>query len=173
MAPLRPFCRSLSLLTVAACASESGPAPVDSPYCAALFNQLDAMEFTPQPGNFGFDFREMQLARIRQARCITFTDQLIGMETLASQLSPHSVPAGPVYRFPVAVQAGVVTNPNDEVRALAFFSSLGYRARSVGWPELGTRVYVEARTANQVSDIVSLAQQAGFVGPYPSSRVAF
>jgi hypothetical protein len=67
----------------------------------------------------------------------------------------------------------VVTNPQDEVRALAFFQGLGYRARSVGWPELGTRVYVEALTVAQIDDIVAMAQRAGFVGPYASRWVAF
>src|SRR4051812_39882556 len=109
---------------LAACANQ--PPPSNDPYCATLFNQLDSFELAPAPLALGFDFRQMQLARIRQARCITFTSQLAGMEAVAGRLTPHAVPAGPVYRAPVAVQAGVVTNPNDEGRALAFFSQLGY-----------------------------------------------
>jgi hypothetical protein len=138
-----------------------------------LFDQLDAMEFVPHPGAPSFDFRQMQLARIRQARCVTFTRDLVGMEAVAADLRPHRRPAGPVFQWRIAVQAGVVTNPQDETRALAFFQGLGYRARSVGWPELGTRIYVEALTAAQIDDIVSTARRAGFVGPYPSRWVAF
>lgn len=162
---------SVALLALAACANQ--PPPSDNAYCAVLFNQLDSFELAPAPLTVGFDFRQVQLARIRQSRCITFTDQLAGLESVATELRPHTILGGPVYRFSVAVQAGVVTNPQDEARALSFFSGLGYRARSVGWPDLGTRVYVEAKTANQVSDIVSIAQRAGFVGPYPSNWVTF
>ena len=150
------------------------PPPSDNSYCAVLFDQLDGFELPLAPIAVGFDFRQMQLARIRQARCITFSDRLAGMDALARQIVPHAIPGGPgSFLPPVAVQAGVVTNPQDEARALTFFSALGYRARSVGWPELGTRIYVEAKTANQIADIVSVAQQAGFVGPYPSNWVRF
>jgi hypothetical protein len=154
-----------------ACAG--APPPGDDAYCAQLFDQLDAMDFVPQPGGFTLDFRQMQLARIRQARCITFSDELAGMEALGGELVSHVLPGGPVFRTPVAVQAGVVTNPGDESRALGFFAGIGYRARSVGWPELGTRVYVGARTPDQIADIVSIAQQAGFVGSYPSNWARF
>jgi hypothetical protein len=72
-----------------------------------------------------------------------------------------------VLNRPVAVQVGVVTNDDDVGRAIAFFSRLGYRARSVGAPRLGARVYVEARTLGDIERIVGLAQKAGFVGPTP------
>ena len=73
----------------------------------------------------------------------------------------------------MAVQAGVVTNMEDAGRARAFFEGLGYRARTQGSPRLGTRVYVEARTAGQVEDIVGIAREAGFVGPYASRFVIY
>ena len=71
------------------------------------------------------------------------------------------------------MQVGVVTNDEDAGRAIAFFNRLGYRARSVGSPGLGTRVYVEARTLGEIETIVGLAQEAGFIGPYPSRYVTF
>jgi hypothetical protein len=154
------------LVAISACANR--PPPADNAHCAELFDQLDAIEFVPQPGALSFDFRQMQLSRLRQARCLTFTRNLAGLEVLAGDLESHAPPAGPLLRPTVAVQAGVVTNMQDEARALAFFQLLGYRARSVGWPNLGSRIYVEARTLPQIDDIVSIAQQAGFVGPYPS-----
>jgi hypothetical protein len=159
------------ILALAACSNQ--PPPSNNAYCATLFDQLDAMEFVPQPQALYFDFRQTQLARIRQAGCITFTRNLVGMEAVAESLISHERPAGLPLRSRVAVQAGVVTNPQDEARALAFFEGLGYRVRSVGWPELATRVYVEALTVDQIGDIVSLAQRAGFVGPYASRWVTF
>ena len=159
------------LLVLPACANQ--PPPSDNSYCAVLFDQFDGFEFVPGPGTWAFDFRQMQLARIRQAHCITFTDDLAPLEPLAGELASHAPPAGVPFRVPVAVQAGVVTNPQDEARALAFFRGVGYRARSVGWPDLGTRIYVEARTADQIADIVSISQRAGFVGPYPSRWARF
>ena len=85
----------------------------------------------------------------------------------------REAPSGPVLSRPAAVQVGVVTNYQDAGRAIAFFNRLGYRARSVGSPRLGTRVYVEARTLGDIETIVGLAQEAGFVGPYPSRYAIF
>ena len=67
----------------------------------------------------------------------------------------------------------IVTNMADEARSLAFFQALGYRARTVGAPDLGTRVYVEARSLGDIQNIVSIATNAGFIGPYPSRYVTF
>ena len=73
----------------------------------------------------------------------------------------------------VAVQAGVVTNDQDAGRAIAFFNRFGYRARSVGSPRLGARVYVAARTLGEIETIVGLARGAGFIGSYASRYVVF
>ncbi|MFO1141139.1 MAG: hypothetical protein U1E59_01915 [Amaricoccus sp.] len=160
-----------AMLAVPACAGQ--PQPADNAYCAMLFDQFDAFVFTPQAWGLTYDFRQMQLARIRQARCITFTANLANMDAVAKSLAGHRPPAGMALQAPVAVAAGVVTNPSDEARALAFFEAAGYRARSVGWEYLGTRVYVQALTLPQIDDIVGMAQRAGFVGPYPSRWVTF
>jgi hypothetical protein len=159
-------------LGLVACAPATRPPPGDAGYCATLFDQLDAIEFGPRPGMVGFDFRQQQIARIQQAKCLTFTRDLEGLEGLGARLAPHTPPGGPALR-PVAVQAGVVTNMEDAGRTRAFFEGLGYRVRTRGSPRLGTRVYVEARTAGQVEDIVAIAREAGFVGPYPSRFVTF
>ena len=148
------------------------PPPSENAYCAQLFDQLDSYEFLPQPV-FGFNFRQMQLSRIRQARCLTFTRDLAGMEALDESLAPREAASGPAFPRAVAVQAGVVTNPDDAGRATAFFAGQAYRSRSVGSAGLGTRIYVEARTVGDIERIVAVAQQAGFVGPYPSRYVLF
>ena len=161
----------LSTLAALAGCTVDQPSRGDNAYCAQLFDQLDRIEFLPQPA-MGFDFRQMQLSRIRQARCLTFTRNLAGVEALPES-SAQIATSGPAFARPVAIQAGVVTNSEDVSRAVSFFAEQGYRARSVGSPGLGTRVYVEARTIGDTERIVALAQQAGFVGPYPSRYVLF
>lgn len=156
-----------------ACAPAAPVPRGDNAVCAALFDQLEGMEHTPFSGGPGYDFLSAQLARIRQADCITFTSDLTGMETAGASLLPHVPPAGPLLRPSVAVQVGVVTNPTDAGRTIAFFEALGYRTRAQGAPRLGTRVYVEARTPAQVEDIVTLAAKAGLIGAYPSRYVRF
>ena len=154
------------------CAAASPP-PGNDQYCAQLFDQLDSYDFLPLPGGPAFDFRQMQIARIQQARCLTFTRNLVGLEAKAGQVADREAPSGPVLSRPAAVQVGVVTNDQDAGRAIAFFNRFGYRARSVGSPGLGARVYVEARTLGEIETIVGLAREAGFIGPYPSRYVIF
>ena len=134
----------LALLALIGGCVAANPPPADNRYCAQLFDQLNSYDFLPVPVGPGFDFRQMQIARIQQARCLTFTRELVGLETFS--MTPREAPAGPFLRPAQAVQAGVVTSDADAGRAIAFFNRLGYRARSVGSAGLGTRVYVEART---------------------------
>ena len=166
----------LLALAVACTASPPTPPTRNSAYCAELFDQLDTIERTvlaPRDGSFAFpDLWQMQIARIQQARCLTLTRDLVGLEQLGEDLAPQARPAGPALR-PVAVQAGVVTNMDDDARARAFFEKLGFRARSVGAPRLGRRIYVEATSPQALQQILSIAQQAGFIGPYPSRYVTF
>jgi len=160
------------LLAAAACAPGVAPPPDDA-RCADLFSGLDAIEKGPNAAMAGFDFRAQQIARIQEARCVTFSRQIAELEALAGELAPHSPPPGPALVPTAAVQAGVVTRDADAARARAFFEGLGYRARTQGSPRLGTRVYVEAGTLGQVEDIVATARRAGFVGAYPSRFVRF
>jgi hypothetical protein len=162
-----PLLAAAALLVVIGCAAGPTP-PSDNATCAALFDGLDAIDFLPV---VGFDFRQMQLARLRQARCLTFSADIAGLEAIVVPAGPAA--AGPVLRPRVAVQAGVVTNMEDDARARAFFERLGYRARSVGAPGLGRRIYVEATTQGEIGEIVGIAGQAGFVGAYPSRFVIF
>jgi hypothetical protein len=161
-------------LGLAACASVTAPPPSDDDYCASLFEQLDAIDFGPRPAMVGgFDFRQSLVARVQQGRCLTFSRDLDGLDALAATLAPHTPPAGPALGRAVAVQAGVVTNDADAGRARGFFQDLGYRTRTQGSPRLGTRVFVEARTTGQVEDILAIAGDAGFVGPFASRFVTF
>ncbi len=160
---------ALALLAVGGCAGASRPPAADDATCARLLDQFDAYEALPTPG---FDFRQMQLAKIRQYGCLTFSRQLTGLEG-AAVARPAGVPQGPRLAAPVAVHAGVVTSDADAARAVAFFEGLGYRARSVGTSRLGARVYVEARSAADIEQILASARDAGFVGPYVSRFARF
>lgn len=175
-APRRSAGRGLAAilaLGLAGCTPAAAP-PDAGTTCTGLFEQLDAIDFGPRPALVGgFDFRQSLVAQVQQRKCLTYTRNLEGLESLAASLAPHAPPGGPALGRAAAVQAGVVTNEADASRARAFFDGLGYRARTQGSPRLGTRVFVEARTAAQVQDIVALAGQAGFVGAFPSRWVTY
>jgi hypothetical protein len=164
----------LLALALAACVPVAAPPAGDDAWCASRFAELDAIDFGPRPAlTGGFDFRQSLIAQVHQGRCLTFGDDIAGLEALGASLAPHAPPGGPGLARPVTVQAGVVTSDADAGRARAFFEGLGYRARTQGSPRLGTRVFVQARTAGQVEDIVAIAGRAGFVGAFPSRFVTF
>ena len=160
-----------SFLAFSGCAVHEA-LPSNDAYCAELFDQLDGFDWLPTP-TIGFNFRQMQLARIRQANCITFTRDLAGLDTLPDEPPAPQTSSAVAFQRAQAVQAGVVTNADDANRAMAFFAAYGFRSRTIGYPGLGTRIYVQARTLGDIDRIVALAQQAGFVGPYPSRYVLF
>jgi hypothetical protein len=159
------------IAAIGGCAASEPPARDRNLYCAQLFDQLDGYDWLPVP-TVGFDFRHMQLARIRQARCVTFTRELEAMATVPEAAPRPADPAAPFPR-PRAVQAGIVTNAADAERARTFFAANGFRTRTVGYAGLGTRVYVEARSPSEAQATVVLARQAGFVGPYLSRYALF
>lgn len=107
---------------------------------------------------------------LRMGNCLTFTDQLRPMVTLGPEAGAVArMPSGPMIP-PTQVHAGIVTSPDDEARAIAFFASQGVRARSVGAAYLGRRIYIGPfTTAGALDGGAALARAAGFAYPYPSS----
>ena len=70
---------------------------------------------------------------------------------------------------PIYLHVGIVTSSEDDARARAFFEGQGLRARSVGAPGLGRRVYVGPfASAGALEGGRALAFQAGFAYPYPA-----
>ena len=62
----------------------------DDACCAALFEQLDAIDFGPRPALIGgFDFRQSLIAQVQQGRCLTFGRDLAGLEALGAGLAPR------------------------------------------------------------------------------------
>ena len=161
---------ALALLAAGGCTGAARPPVAEDATCARLLDQFDAYQALPTPG---VDFRQMQLAKIRQYGCLTFHRQIADLEATTVAADAAAAPQGPRLSAPVAVHAGVVTSDADAARALAFFEGLGYRARSVGTPRLGTRIQHEARTAAEIEHILAVAREAGFVGPYVSRFARF
>lgn len=163
---------AFALILLLGCVAAPSSSSNCNGYCAQHFDQLDGFDRLPAL-TAGFDFRQMQIARIRQGNCITFTRDLAGMETLSDQALGGQSSTVTLFARSRAVQAGVVTKADDVSRGMTFFANHGFRSRAVGYAGLGTRLYVEAHAASDIQRIVVLAQQAGFVGPYLSRYVLF
>jgi hypothetical protein len=158
-------------LGLGACAGIPAPEATRSPtdQCVALFQRYDLIEdwlSTPSGRRDRWIAPPplMQQAQwLRNAGCITLTRDLDGMETLAAPPAPTPGPA----IAPISLHAGVVTNMADDARSIAFFSSRGLPARSVGSAPLGRRVYVGPfASEGELAAAHDLAVAAGFVAPY-------
>ncbi len=167
-------------LLLAACAT--GPSPDsarDAGRCVSLFDQYDALlDLYPNAasGGFGvgglaFNPIQQQIAFIRQADCLTRESELAGMEALGESLRPFTPATGGGAIAPVAVVAGIVTSPDAEARAVAFFQSLGYSTRTVGMPQLGRRILVGGfTTQGGLDQALGIAREAGFESAYATRR---
>ncbi len=140
--------------------------------CVARFKYFDLMEDLYPNNRSKYRNRvasppvEAAAQRLREAGCITFSDQIAGMATV-TPLPPS--PPGPAIA-PMGVHAGVVTNMGDDAAARAFFESHGIRARSIGSAPLGRRIYLGPfATQGGLDDAIALALKAGFGSPYPAN----
>lgn len=161
---------ALALMTGLVACGSTGPVPVSGD-CVALFQQYDVVEATMSPSGRRYDSMAIppQLqgpaARIRQARCITFSD------SLRFDVPPTVVVAesGPTFPRPVRVHAGAVTSMDDDAAAQAFFTARGVAATSIGSAALGRRIYLGPfATRGGLDSAMALARAAGFAYPYPA-----
>lgn len=144
-----------------------GVEPAGTRGCVVLFQEFDITE--ARVGST--DRRDGRIApselvargeRLRRAGCITRTADI----TLVDVAPGRPTDGGPPIR-PTAVHVGVVTSMEDDARVRAFFEERGLRARSVGSAPLGRRIYVgPLGTQGAIDGVVSLAREAGFIGPY-------
>ena len=152
-------------LALGACTQASGPYPAGGSDCVTLFRNYDIMEQRVRRPDFrtippGLDW---PIFLLRENGCITMTADLAGMEALPVRPVADS---GPVIN-PIAVHAGVVTSTADEARAVAFFEARGMRARTVGAPGLGRRIYLGPfATEGALNGAIAAATAAGFAHPY-------
>lgn len=159
---------ALALMTGLGACGGAAPVPI-SGNCVALFQQFDVIEAsmsTAGPRRDDMAIRpELQgtTARIRQANCITFSDDL----RLDASVPGGVAESGPAFPRPVRVHAGAVTSMADDAAARAFFEAHGVRATSIGSPALGRRIYLGPfATRGGVDGALALARAAGFAYPY-------
>ena len=107
---------------------------------------------------------------LRMGNCLTFTDQLAPLATLGPEAGARArANAGPSIP-PTSVHVGSVTSMADEARVIDFFAAQGLRARGLGAPYLGRRIYVGPfATAGALEGAMGLARDAGFAYPYPAN----
>jgi hypothetical protein len=163
----------LLLLTVlAGCAVPTPPQwRADGPTCVAMFQEYDRRlklfpyESIRRPGRMVDPWVEAQGTRLRDAGCLTSTAQISGMDTAPAA---PIVESGPAIR-PISLHVGAVLSMEDDARVRAFFEARGVRARSVGDPMLGRRIYVGPfATQGGLEDAATLARSVGFIAPYPA-----
>lgn len=155
---------------LAACAPVRAPAPATPAECVALFQRFDDLERLYGTASRRADRRsaapELLLLgrRIQQAGCFTATKELAVGDGAGARIGPQGAAI-----VPVSLHAGVVTNMQDDARALAFFEARGVRARSIGSASLGRRIYLgPVGTDGALAAAADLARQAGFASPYPA-----
>lgn len=108
---------------------------------------------------------QFEVSALRSAGCLTDGDDLAPM----AGIGPEPVRDGGAPIPPTALHAGVVTSTADEALALGFFEARGVRARSVGAPGLGRRIYLGPfATQGALDGARDLAARAGFAAPYPA-----
>lgn len=166
-----------ALLALAGCTGGAGPSAApsrgDAASCVAAFQWYDTVAATMSTPRGRDDAMpippalQIPVGRIQSLGCLTMSDDLAPMATATRPPVADSGPAIP----PTAIHAGVVTNMADEANALAFFAAHGARARSIGAPGLGRRIYVGPfATQGALDQARDLAVAAGFAAPYPVRR---
>jgi hypothetical protein len=108
---------------------------------------------------------EAQGARLREAGCLTNPPS---SPVWTAPRKRSVVESGPAIR-PIALHAGAVLSMEDDARVRSFFEARGVRARSVGDPMLGRRIYLGPfATRGGLDSAAALARSIGFIAPYPA-----
>lgn len=156
------------------------PSRGDPATCLALFQSYDRAVLTYPPNHLGSDDSPAPMLPApvsRPARllieegCRTSSADLDGLPELAVKLKGHRiVDSGPAIP-PTVVHLGIVTGIEDERAVTQVFRGLGYQSRGIGAPTLGRRLYIGTFTSQgALDDAMSIARQAGFVAPMPTTR---
>jgi hypothetical protein len=106
--------------------------------------------------------------------CLTWTNDLDGMEAYAATLQGFRITDGPTAIRPTPVHLGALTSIADEVRVTIVFRGLGYNSRGVGAMELGRRIYIGPFYSQEALDqAIAIGLGAGFVAPYAAVNTRF
>lgn len=173
----------LALLALALAAA--GPAAAasrapDPAACAALFARYDTAARVY--GTKSFDDNALTppaplsrwIVPLRSNGCLTFTDDLDGLEALGARLVPYAIADGGATIPATPVHLGILTSITDEMRVTRFFRGLGYRSRGIGAEGLGRRIYIGPFTTEGALDqALALAREAGFIAPYAATNTRF
>lgn len=166
---------------LAACAAVS-PRPRDPDLCLKIFDQYDSAEWLyPQQyqlHDYGLSILQPDVGRpvrlLRQNGCLTFPGDLDGMPELAARLAPYRIENSGAAIRPTTVNVGIVADWSDDARAKQFFRGLGYRARSVGAPALGRKIYIGPFvTQGAVDQAIATSREAGFIAPHVAKHTRF
>ncbi len=170
------FLAALLALLAAAPALAAGPGR-DPAVCASLFARYDTAARVY--GTAGFDENGVSppaalsrwIVPLRAKGCLTYADDLAGMDALAARLAPFAIADGGAAIRPTPVHLGIVTSIGDEAHVTRFFRGLGYRSRGVGAEGLGRRIYIGPFTSEGARDqALAIAREAGFIAPYAATR---
>ena len=146
-----------------------------NPRCPGFFEIYEAA--SRMTGAMGNQPRMTTSSQVREAArllrmgdCLTFTDQLAPLATLGPEAGARArANSGPSIP-PTSAHIGIVTSMADEARVIDFFAARGIRARGLGAPYLGRRIYLGPFvTAGALEGAMTLARDAGFAYPYPAN----
>jgi hypothetical protein len=166
---------------LAACAGQAPP-PRDPELCQQIFDAYDdAVWLYPQQyqlNDYGLTTQQPDIARpaqrLRENGCLTSSDDLADLTSLAARLQPYRIENSGAGLRPTAISAGIVTGFSEQFRASEFFRSLGYRTRSVGEPTLGRRILIGPFvTQGAVDQAIATAREAGFIAPHVAEHTKF
>lgn len=102
--------------------------------------------------------------------CLTRQPDLIGLEATAARLKPFQIVNSGAPTRATAVTAGIVDGFSSQALASTFFSSLGYRTRSIGASGVGRQILIGPfYSEGAIAQAIDVARQAGFVSPYRSA----
>lgn len=106
--------------------------------------------------------------RLMEVGCVTREADLAPLDALARELrgTLTGESGAPIER--IWLHVGIVPGISSEVALRGFFADIGLRARGIGAPTLGRRIYVGPFvTEGGLAEAAAIARRAGFVAPYP------
>ncbi len=166
---------------LAGCASLPQP-ETGRAQCVALFEHYDYLSNAFQTDSYNATSDRYiqnsqvsrQAQRLRNAGCVTTTDDLNGLEQLGATLGFRAPVDSGATIPPTAVSVGVLTSLTDVTRATVFFRNLGYGTRAMGAESLGSRFYIGPFVSEgAMNEAIATAERAGFVAPYATDAFRF
>ncbi len=165
--------RYVVAMVAATCAAPSGGAAASAEVCTRLFRHFDRdvlMFSSPGQTEDLLLSRNAQgsAQRLMEVGCVTREGDLAPLDALARELrgTLTGETGAPIPR--IWLHVGIVPGIATEVQVRGFFADVGLRARGIGAPTLGRRIYVGPFvTEGGLAEAAEVARRAGFVAPYP------